>query len=542
MVSHAVWKTWPSGLSYDKNLGLRPRFLSTESLGPCFSHDMGDHDQILHYILVCLHGNCPPLWFQVLYDVMLEVTFPTAAIAQLTDSIVRRNQSALSDLISGQAHHKAGVIPRGWWVLTAGSLAEGLAVHPGWGYEEPDVDGMFLYGAQLGVCVTQQHMSTIQHHSLNTSSSSSSSGCHGNSCLEYDPEGCPPAYTRLRVTDRQALLTHYLVDDSCMVECDGHYWLLSTPLNVAIQRYFNQVVTDPAKHSTSISGPAGQALGGLHDIVPTLVANKPHPAIVDYINRLNSPEWPSQDQRQLLQQLPMNLVLVGHKDSPRKDQEFRLSWSAGELVLILTLPNHIKQGYVAFKYVMKCFLKMNRGQNETNDGRSKIGSYHFKTTFLYHLESTSPSKIISPFVLMMDLFSDFIGYLNRGKIPHYLFPDCDLLATVGHEERQAARKSINDILSDPISAILRCPSVPTRIYGDIVPDELVAIFHRVSTHPCCERSRDELVFLLSRLDEWRQQRYQEIYLEVAGTDECRTTGRPELRGLVRAILEQTKHM
>ena len=49
MVSHAVWKTWPSGLSYDKNLGLRPRFLSTESLGPCFSHGMGDHDQILQH-------------------------------------------------------------------------------------------------------------------------------------------------------------------------------------------------------------------------------------------------------------------------------------------------------------------------------------------------------------------------------------------------------------------------------------------------------------------------------------------------------------
>ena len=36
-----------SGLSNNKNLGLRPRFLSTESLGPCFSHGTGDHDQIL---------------------------------------------------------------------------------------------------------------------------------------------------------------------------------------------------------------------------------------------------------------------------------------------------------------------------------------------------------------------------------------------------------------------------------------------------------------------------------------------------------------
>ena len=59
MVSHAVWKTWPSGLSYDKNFGLRTRFLSTESLGPCFSHGMGDHDQILHYNMTVwiLAGN-----------------------------------------------------------------------------------------------------------------------------------------------------------------------------------------------------------------------------------------------------------------------------------------------------------------------------------------------------------------------------------------------------------------------------------------------------------------------------------------------------
>ena len=49
MVSHAVWKAWPSGLSDDKNLGLRPRVFPTESLGLCFSHGLGDHDQILHY-------------------------------------------------------------------------------------------------------------------------------------------------------------------------------------------------------------------------------------------------------------------------------------------------------------------------------------------------------------------------------------------------------------------------------------------------------------------------------------------------------------
>ena len=32
MVSRAMWKTWRSGLSHDKNLGLRPRFLSTRAM------------------------------------------------------------------------------------------------------------------------------------------------------------------------------------------------------------------------------------------------------------------------------------------------------------------------------------------------------------------------------------------------------------------------------------------------------------------------------------------------------------------------------
>ena len=367
-------------------------------------------------------------------------------------------------------------------------------------------------------------------------------GILGKSCLVYDPEGCPPAYTRLRVTDTRKLMDHHCVDVDCMLECDGQYWLLSTPLNEAIHRDLTQLWDYPALNSISISGPAGQAMGGLIDSVPTLVANEPHHAIEHYINRPRSTGWPSPDQLQQLQKLPMNFVLVGHKDSPRKNQEFRISWSTGELVLISPLPNHIKQGYIAFKYVMKNFLRNKRGQNETEDGRSKIGSYHLKTTFLYYLEKTPLSVIESPFCLMMDLFIYFSGYLNRGELPHYFLPECDLFATVGHDELQIALKSINEILLDPITAVLTCPSVPTEIYGNILPDELVSVFHRVSSLAYCERNREDLLRLLSHLDEWRQQAYHK-YVGYDWREDCdRVSGQPELRGLVQGILEQTKHM
>ena len=47
MVSHAVWKTWPEGLSRQKPRPKAEVFVVTEARGLCFSHGMGDHDQML---------------------------------------------------------------------------------------------------------------------------------------------------------------------------------------------------------------------------------------------------------------------------------------------------------------------------------------------------------------------------------------------------------------------------------------------------------------------------------------------------------------
>ena len=91
MVSHTVWKTLPSSLRYDKNLGLRHRFLSTESLGPYFSQGMGDHDQILQYsrcgIQISAKADYCPLAFQpegVLFCLRLSVCLTVRPPAKFT--------------------------------------------------------------------------------------------------------------------------------------------------------------------------------------------------------------------------------------------------------------------------------------------------------------------------------------------------------------------------------------------------------------------------------------------------------------------------
>ena len=200
-------------------------------------------------------------------------------------------------------------------------------------------------------------------------------------------------------------------------------------------------------------------------------------------------------------------MLVGHKESDKRHQEARVSWSPGELILISKLPSIIKQGYIACKSTLKSILKVLRNEDEADDGRSHVGSFHLKTTFLYFLEKTPPSNIKSPFGLMMNLLHDLCCYVKDGKLPHYFLPECDLLSMVRPHERKVALKAIQTVLSEPIYAMVKCPSEPDEIFGDINPDDVMTAFHHVSTHPSCEQHWERLLLLLSRLDEWKIQHY-----------------------------------
>ena len=325
----------------------------------------------------------------------------------------------------------------------------------------------------------------------------------GDSCLEYAPDGCPPAYVRLRVTHPWGIKQHPFLDTSCMEAFDGHQWLNTVRLNEMLQDGFDTGDSNPDQRCTHIVGPAGQLYGGLMDCVRTLVCNGPHPDIDKYLQRPRS-DWPSQGQLKQIRLQPMCLVLVGHKESPNKHLQARVSWSPAELILLSGLPNHIKQGYIAFKYTFKAVQKVIRMDKTADDGRSYVGSYHLKTTFLHYLEKTPPSKIISSFNLMMSLFHELSNYLNSGKLPHYFLSECDLFATVGHVERQIALRITQNIVSYPVVTILKCPSAPEQLFGAVSPVDLIKAFHHVSIHPSCERGKTGLAHLLSYLDKGRQ--------------------------------------
>ena len=179
---------------------------------------------------------------QVLFDVILEVVFPTCAMLLLPDNIVRHNAVTFSALKSGGVHRKLFVVLY-IGVLISGSTAEGLTIHQGWGHPWPDRDCMHLLGAQFGVRIPGQQ-SPNSHRS----------------CLEYAPDGCPPAYTRLQVTNKQALQLLPQFDTDCVEEKDGHHWLNTRLLNKWIQQAINKGMPDPVYRNTGISGPSGEVV------------------------------------------------------------------------------------------------------------------------------------------------------------------------------------------------------------------------------------------------------------------------------------------
>ena len=132
----------------------------------------------------------------------------------------------------------------------------------------------------------------------------------------------------------------------------------------------------------------------------------------------------------------MCLVLVGSKESRNSNQQARNSWSTGEMILISKLPQIIKKWLIAAKCMYKHCVQIYRDGNVTGDDRSHVGSYHLKTTFLNHLENTPPSEFTSAFSVMMNVLQNLSTHLRRGNLPHYFLPECNLLTTVGCNERQ----------------------------------------------------------------------------------------------------------
>ena len=444
----------------------------------------------------------------MLGPLVVDTAFPATGLYMLEEIWVKDNEERLTELSEGESFH---------WVngggLTAGSRAEGLAVEVNWGHGIVDVDTMLPCGGDLAVHILSPGQQPPKE-----------------ATLVYTPHKCPPAYSCLQVLHQDRLMkaiferirrpyqsvsAHRI--QKCVFSEGGRLWLHSRHLLEVMQ----------TSHTEAVSGPAGQLAGGLLENVYSLVCSGPHPAMVSYEKRAREKHWPSPALLGTLMKQPMLLVMVGPKDTQDSYLMFRVSWSNLELLLISTLATWLKQGYVCFKYTVKAFLKSPRPDDSSRDGRSRVGSYHLKTVFLRHLEEHPPQQEGSPFQLMLDLCQALRHYLLMECLPHYFLPECDLLQTVGNEERQDALQAVHRVIADPLVAILLSPSHPEIIYGDQSPYDLIRWFRDVPSLQSCPERRRDLQWLFCYLDNHREGLHQR-QLEKDGRNEI-----SERPGLVR---------
>ena len=439
----------------------------------------------------------------------------------MLDDYVELNEHVISMLSSGEAYRSKRW---GSWLI-AGSRAEGLALEEDWGHPTADMDVQELRTDWRGVYVPQGHKP------------------REGAYLVYHSEMCPPAYCRLEITDVPSIMMLMNIRRNSFWEQMRTSLMVSACIHFDGQRHwldtYRAVRLMAAYGRDVVSGPAGQSDDGLMDWVRTFVCSAPHPDIErEYCKRARGC-WPPKQLIEEFLQLPMLLVLVGHKHSRDFKLQARLSWSHCEMKLIQELSERVRQGYIACKYVLKHFLAVHRGQTTDGDGRSRVGSFHIKNVFLHFLEKRPPSTITSPFGLFIDLLHELDNFLMEGKLPHYFLAECNLLGTVDDKERRTARRTIQVILADPLTALIKSPTCPEQIYGNIRPDVLVGGFRRMLALPTCEQSRVHLFLLLARLDECRQHRYRKQ--QETDDQPDKVSGRLRLTGLVNTLNETLNH-
>ena len=455
----------------------------------------------------------------LLQDIAVEAAFPQSGITRMREGRLQLNERAISRLENGGMYHYSDGITG---ILIAGSRTERLAMEPNWGHPDADLDGMIINGGPLGVYVAGGRRP------------------RGLSCLQFHPEGCPAAYCKLEVTDINRLMESTVdsgrwCDDTCVDGAGGKLWFNTYN---AVRKMKDRLIE--TRDDPEIAGPASQSPDNI-DRVQTLACSSSHPDLHKEFRRRRRGSWPPVSLIKYILQMPMLLVLVGHKGSPESEfkHQARMSWSHLELKLIQELPGSIRQGYIACKYVMKRFLEAHRGQNEAAYGRSRVCSYHLKVVFLRFLEKRPPSQITSPFGLFLDLLRELDQYLELGKLPHYFLAKCNLLENVADDERGIARQIITKILSDPLNALITCPTHPQHIYGEVQPDDLVTAFRGVSSPPTNEQYQN-LSDLLIRVDQRRRQRFKEQREKDDNDDGyARVSGQTELITLAD-MLEEIK--
>ncbi|KAL3859408.1 hypothetical protein ACJMK2_009631 [Sinanodonta woodiana] len=137
----------------------------------------------------------------------------------------------------------------------------------------------------------------------------------------------------------------------------------------------------------------------------------------EWITRRREHNWPSQEIISIILESGTFFVPVGHKLSPEKHLEWRISFSYGEKILVWQFSSIQYRCYVLLKMINKYFIKKWFGENV-------LTSYHWKTCMFYIIETT-PSVIwqLQNLLRCIDLcLMKMCTWVEECNCPNYFIP------------------------------------------------------------------------------------------------------------------------
>ena len=161
------------------------------------------------------------------------------------------------------------------------------------------------------------------------------------------------------------------------------------------------------------------------DNVPSILCKVWPTSAAEWKNRPRHCGWPSQQDKEYIEQFGCHFVPVGHPLSARKSLEWRLSFSIAERTLVWSLNHTQVQCYAVMKLILKEFIKRKSSERH----KSVLCSYFIKTFLFWQFEGTElsfwqPTNLTSCIMYLLHAFSDCI---RKGVLRHYFVPRFNLL-------------------------------------------------------------------------------------------------------------------
>ena len=185
----------------------------------------------------------------------------------------------------------------------------------------------------------------------------------------------------------------------------------------------------------------------------------------EWIQRPRHYGWPTSNDIAYITNFGCHLVSVGHPLSPRKEMEWRISFSAAERTLVWPF-NHVQiQCYAILKIILKEFVKV-----KCNPQNYVLCSYFIKTFLFWKFENTETSfwRAENFRDNIIFLLIEFRQCIREGLLRHYFFPRFNLLSIKLTREAQKELLQIFGVLIQCDIAVLRECSTLRQVWSRFI--------------------------------------------------------------------------